>query len=451
MFFSEDELICNYEVLQGYWEKPLALWYKWPKRFHLLPAHDNDRPFGWAFIALNQEVFGVNYYSQVACMIGWHSFNATLLYFFLKKITNLRQYALAGSILFVCCYPINSAAYYIGAIFDVSCATFVLLSLIFFQHRNKSRFFSVLSVLCYYFSIRAKLISLLLPVVITVLSIYEIEGKAFRTKIIESIKASWFYYVPLALILVHLYAKGQLGKEMSETDPYYMDFSFYQFYKNLDFYAGRILHINNQLIIKLYLLIILLLSIIGKNKLMIISILCSILMMFPVMFFRQHSFDIYMYVPSIFYVMIFINIFIVLNEMMKFKRHCFILLMISLSLSALSINSARYTDHSSAEKKVRTDTGLIYNYLVSNRENIKPNTKLYISGVKSIERNQNSYWKLIDYLIFIAIKDHSVKAYTDNLYPNLAEKFKLDPGPKIFLQYEEKNGIESLSTSSNGI
>jgi len=439
MFFVRDEIIVNY------WSWKL----NWQDFFYLFPngKHD-DRPVGWIFVNLINYAVGLNYHAQLSFFIIVHFINTILLYKFVKTIFTEEYYSFLAAFIFACHFPANSTVHYIGAVFDLLCCTFSLISLILFQKNQRVALF--FSVLCYFVSVRSKEMSVLLPGVLTLLVWAQYNGR--QQEMLKNIlRRCWPFYIVLLMMMAFFLSSKRIGYDVDVNHPIAMKFSSGVFIDNLKLYLLTLMFYTNQHLIIMLSFFAFAASLLGNYRLMFFSAMSFILMLTPVLFYTHHRFNWFLYIPSIFFsivIVIFIrNIISLINKIFfgKFTIYSVkIMLFTVVFFMILSIPlTERYHNYMNEEKKERIPIGKLYTYLKERIPLVKTGTHFYLKNIPNIAANQAPDWLILDYLFRIIYEDDSLVVFTDNMYPNIFDKYVNDMSPSIFLEYSE-NGFNQV-------
>jgi len=439
MYFSQDELLLNYWTnVSGF--PPL----------NLFSTKHDDRPTGWALIYLLNRLNKNNYHIQLISILCLHLTNSFLLYILLKKRNINKVLSACGAIIFTHNFPANKSAFYIGAVFDITCCTFLLLSLIYYS--NKYIYKTSLSLIFYHISVRSKEMSIFLP--------FYLLCSEFITK--NTTTKNFAKYISPFLIILLLciasYATRDFFQINSFTDGnfYQLNFSFNTIGSNFIHYVRQIIPDNNfilSVIILLYFI-----GLIQLNRNLIISIVGFVLFLLPVLAYKYHRADYFLYVPNIFFSMAIIysinsksrdcllklNFFSKLNlftlNTSSFARMPIYLIIISLFFQNLSPNSS-LNKYLSNEIKTREPLAILNTYIKNNFSYIKPETKFYLKGIPNISENETDTWHIMGYVLGLITDNKFMVVFTDNVFSNLEEKYLLDSAPKIFLEYQYGNYV----------
>ncbi len=204
--------------------------------FHFFPTmFYNDRPMRAVFLKVLNSLFGLNYQIYHIIFILLHLLNVYLVYKMgvllfgfgeKKSVVNKEYKALCVAAIFGIYAPTLMAVSWISAIADLLCCFFTVVSLIFYLKARKdinnkyNGYFMVMSILFYYFSLRSKEMSLILPVL---LLIFEICCMFWENK---SVRIDIYLIIHLLIMLFFtamLFAGG--SSEVLADNPYYQSFS----------------------------------------------------------------------------------------------------------------------------------------------------------------------------------------------------------------------------------
>jgi len=135
-----------------------------PRQFYL------DRPVGMILIKVTYDLFGVNYSAFGIVWLLIHLLNCWLIYQFTKNYLSPVG-AFWISILSCAWFSANTALAWTAAVYDVTCATFCLLTLVLHQStiRRRSFLISVAQIISHLLAIRSKeiAIGLVVPLFLT--------------------------------------------------------------------------------------------------------------------------------------------------------------------------------------------------------------------------------------------------------------------------------------------
>jgi len=436
IFLSQDELILNYWS----WRCDLN------NLFHFLPtAKHDDRPTGWLAINLIYELFGANHRMQLVSILIIHWVNSLFVFRIAQKILKVEFISFLCAFLFACLYPANSAILYIGAIFDIMCGFFILLSFIMFIEYASvpSKAFSVL---CYFIALRAKEMAFAMPFV---LAFYYLATECLEVSlksIFKIVKQIWPFLMVLVLIAVIYVKVGKVGgKILPSTHPYFMEFDFRTFYRLINHYMSRLSWIPEQFHPASLLAIIAITGIIFRQKILLATIFSLIAILTPVLFYPNHIFDLYMYTPSIFFAIlvgsllkimyVFSNNFMRL-EMVNTRRLIKLVIIASVVvLTSASVHSREYQEKMRGELAIRKPLAILASTILLKYSAVKNNSTFYISGLPNVGVNQGPNWPEITHLIRIVCRNKTLNAVTDNVAHNIKDKYIADKGSKIFLTW----------------
>ncbi|BCN32214.1 hypothetical protein [Anaeromicropila herbilytica] len=206
--------------------------------FSFLPSKSyNDRPIGLMFIKVLNILFGLNYQSYHIVFGIVHFINIILVYKISKLVFDgvdekLKIYfsVIAAAVFGI--YPASlMTVSWISAVYDILCCLFTLLSLYFYLksriNLDYCNFYALISIICFYFSIRTKEMSLTLPLIILVYELW----KSLDEK--KRIKLRWYLFFQLFMMVffvLRLYLSGV--KNVTPDNPYYQSFNIFSLFKN---------------------------------------------------------------------------------------------------------------------------------------------------------------------------------------------------------------------------
>ncbi len=191
----------------------------------------NDRPMGLAFIKILIQIFGTNYLLFHMVFVGFHLLNVFLLYCIVGLLfkefaveDELNIYGIIAASVFGVFPTSLMAVQWFSAVYDLLCCTALLLSVLFYLYAQREKkyclFYSFMSFMTYWVSLRCKEMSLALPVIFLV---YEV-GVAVKRK--EKLKIHYVLIVQFLFMVVYAILLFTGGQDSTPPDnPYYLTFN----------------------------------------------------------------------------------------------------------------------------------------------------------------------------------------------------------------------------------
>ncbi|MDR7814994.1 ArnT family glycosyltransferase [Lacrimispora sp.] len=322
--------------------------------FNVLPTRTyNDRPIGLMFIKSLNILFGLNFQAYHIIFAFIHYFNIFLIYkiaciLFDSIVGEEKKYLsiIAASVFGI--YPLSiMSVSWISAVYDLLCCLFVLLSIVFYlKARASERYehnYAIISLVCFYLSIRTKEMSLTLPLI---LGIYEI-WLALKMK--TKLKINWYLMVSIIIMFLFVFLLFGGGiEDIGPDNPYYQDFGVFNLLRNAVKYlflyfdwsnaefifhkysAGAIIGVLFFVVLFLYALY---LAIKKRDYSIIFLIFCIGISLSVVLTMVNMQHRLYLYIPSIF-IGITISTFIckILKTKMKYLWEISLVIILGLYL-----------------------------------------------------------------------------------------------------------------------
>lgn len=291
-FDNDDIYILSWSHIQS----PLVF-IKDTLNFETLRTDSLYRPAGALAFCISYRLFGLNFLAFHLIANGIHLFNVFCLYRVIHKLVPEKYCALLGAFIFSF-HIANISIYWFFYIYDLLCASFLLLSLFFYIKSSGAfnlKFF--LSFCFFIFAVRSKEMAFTFPLILTM---YEIlvgrkisESKTSLKRIYTS---NWpFYAITITAILMKLSASLRVEKE----HPYALNFSLYSILESLRFYLGTVLNFYDfSLITTCVLLFILaILPLIFRSTTLAFAYFFALISLIPVLPVAAHRTPYYLYVP----------------------------------------------------------------------------------------------------------------------------------------------------------
>jgi hypothetical protein len=207
------------------------LWGPYSNAVHFFPvAFYNDRPIGFAFFKLLDELFGLDYTRQVACLLAIHFANCVLAFVLFRRLGAGVPLSLAAMGLYASLSTTVLTATYIGSAFDVICLFFILASaLAVLSHKRGS---TALSAVLFLAALRSKEFAIVTPVLLTILVVLNSP---------RLIRRLWMHYLILLVFGVrYLFLLPSFLARSPAQDPYHMDFHVATVLQSLAYYTTLI-------------------------------------------------------------------------------------------------------------------------------------------------------------------------------------------------------------------
>ena len=425
--FHADEITLNYWSWRNDWQLML--------RVFPTGQHD-DRPIGMLFINLLYELFGFNYRLQLCAILFIHYINSILLFKLSNKVIDKKYISIIIVLVFALHYPANSATYYIGAIFDVLCCTFMLLTIICYLGISGKIFDAskIFSVLFFYLSLRSKEMTLLLPISLILLDL-TIKTKSQNFSIKNIFIKNLPYLMVSMLVGCIVFVNGLYGGvQLIPTDRYYMDFSFNTCMVVFNHYFSLLSWIPEDKYPFGIFLFLLAAGLCVRNKILLWACLSFFLILFPVLFFKNRIPDIFLYVPHVFFSIgcgCLINL--IFNKIKNINYELVVIVCVFVMLS-LTFSSKKYSDKINNEITNRRFVGSLILFLTK-KTHIEDNTKLYMTNVPIFYMRKGKSWHLTN-IINIIYDNDTLSFFTDNNYQKLYNDYIAAAGSNIFLRYD---------------
>jgi hypothetical protein len=234
----------------------------------------NFRPMGHAYYKVLGAWAGLNYRPYVAVLHGIHLLNVWLVWLLLRRMGAGVLPAAAGSLLFAFHMACFDGYWKPMFVFDVACATWVLLCLLLYLRGNW-----VLALIPYWLAYKTKEPAIALPVVL--LAHEYILGER-----------RWRRVVPFAVIAASFALQAIVGNRGSDND-YTLRFTLPAVWKTFRFYSSQILLLPYAGVLLLGL------ALLVKDRRARFGLLCIALFLGPLWFLPGRLFAVYLYVPLI--------------------------------------------------------------------------------------------------------------------------------------------------------
>lgn len=201
--------------------------------FHFSPSMSyNDRPLRMILLKLLNDLCGSNFQTYHVVLVAIHLLNVFLSYKVCAKLFQKNEYAnlyaiMAASIIGM--YPYSHmTVVWVANTPDMQCATFILLTLLFylrakdFQTISKQKIvYAVLSVASFYLALRCKEMALTVPIILVIYECYLALNEKKKVKVSGTLIAE----IVIMIVFVVILFAGK-GKSLSTPDAiYYQSFS----------------------------------------------------------------------------------------------------------------------------------------------------------------------------------------------------------------------------------
>ena len=435
------------EIFLNYWSWRVD----WQLFVHVLPTgkHD-DRPMGWLLINLLYELFGLNYRVQLFSILFIHYLNSLLLFKLSTKLFVNKYVAMIIALAFALHFPANSAALYIGAVFDLLCCTFMLASIIYYLDSDKSRINAslIVSLFFFYLSLRSKEMSLLLPVVLLTSDLLFRDGNGPLP--VGGIIRNNLPFMLVSLLTLSIFlVNGRIGASLvTHSSPYYMDFSLMTCLLLFNHYFSLLTWIPEIYYPALIFIILLALAILLRHRVLLWSLAGFLLIISPVLFYKNHVFDIFLYLPHVFFsIMVGCLVDIVFGEVHG-KLTGIVIVLCILSGLSLTFNSKMFKDKMRMEIDNRRSIDLLIDYLRDKYSQAAQYKNIYLAQMPDFYRKNGKNWHLTN-IYSLVYHDDTFSVYTDGSDDKLYHDYLLDKGSKIYLRY--RNGYDVVAESNDAV
>ena len=318
--------------------------------FSILPrSRYNNRPVGEIFVMLLHQIFGINSQGYHFVFVIIHLVNVYLVYeiakLFFKRfsVTEVTFSPILAAAIFGA-YPQSiMAVQWVAAVYDMLCCFFMLCSLYCFLKKDaKVRyygFYSMVSFFTYILSLRAKEMSLLLPLVFLLL---DLDSSQRRNQRIHISKVTGGCIVWLMVYLISLFSFP------ATTGAYQQSFSVISLLKNVFRYIGIYFDLGtgsmtfSEYTASMYFGIFVIIAIVvysvveikRKKRFLAFMICFTGFMLAPVLLMSNMQHKLYLYIPSVFIAMMFSYLATVFWG--KYKSFGSIVLILVLSIGAVN-------------------------------------------------------------------------------------------------------------------
>jgi len=175
-------LVVDRAAYKGYFQDDELDNLAWAPR--LPPAHylavalsprfqlNNFRPVGHFYFYLSERWFGLNFPKWIALLHAIHLFNIWLLWVLMRRLGSPPFAAAAACLFFGLHMALFDAVWKPMFVFDVLCATFCLLSLVFYVHRRW-----LLAFAAFWLAYKAKELAVMLPLVLAAVEFWFGKGE----------------------------------------------------------------------------------------------------------------------------------------------------------------------------------------------------------------------------------------------------------------------------------
>jgi hypothetical protein len=240
---------------------------------------NNFRPTGHFYFYAAEHFAGLDFPNYVAVLHFFHLFNVWLVWLLARRLGASAIPAGASALFFALHMALFDAVWKPMYVFDVLCATFCLLSVLFYSRERW-----VLSFLSFWLAYKAKELAVMLPVV---LAVYELWFG----------KRRWKPLVPFFAVSLSFGLQGLLLNPNRDNE-YTFRFTLAALAKTSVYYAGRVFLVPYLgFVVPLVLLIGALMRAGSKTPRLWFGIAMMALFFFPLLFLPGRLFAAYCYVP----------------------------------------------------------------------------------------------------------------------------------------------------------
>jgi len=272
--------------------------------FTFLPAAIyNDRPTGFILERVLYDRFGFNYTPQLCCFLTIHFSNCALAFLLLRRLGLERVLALASVGVFGVLSTTAQTATYLGAVFDVLGAFFVLTSTLAFL--SEWRGAKALSAVLFFFAMRTKEFAIVLPMLFVVLTAMEMPLKPAGQFLGEAIRRLWAILL-VWIIFVARYLSFVPSHHVSPDNPYLMHFDPATILTSFAYYGALVFGLENTMLGKsatiaaVALLSVLAYGITRRRIGLVFCVMAFVLLVLPVGTMPGQRSPYYAYAPQIF-------------------------------------------------------------------------------------------------------------------------------------------------------
>ena len=384
----------------------------------------NSRPVGWIIIKIFTKLFGFNFLFHSASLLLIHIVNMILVYYVAKnlfKFSNIN--ALLISIMFAV-WPTSTMAFtWDASIYDLFGCTTLLLCLVFYykveiaKNNVKKIITIILMLLIYYIGLRTKEMVIALPVILFIYSFYNYVILK-KNKLLDYLKKYSYIIVMIVIMFGYFLYTRYLNSLSSITtsidNPYYYTFSikvlltnlFRYIYLFFDFNSISLMYNDGGLLYPVILFtftfVLAIVDIIKKKDytllLLGITFVCIIL---PVLPMKNMQHILYLYMPSIFLIMIIFNL---LSRIVKPSLNYVIIIIFVLFLVVNSEGVITYRNWWLNTTNFDKNT---YDYLVSTKGKHKNSKEFCVNNVD--ESTYYSYFYGPGAIINVAYEDNDIE------------------------------------------
>lgn len=236
-------------------------------------SEKNVRPVGAYFYRWTGRAFGLDYQKYIPWLFGLHLLNGALLYLLLRRKECSEQGAWAGMLFFVFHAALLEAWWKPMYIFDLSCATLILLSWLLIRN------YWPLAWLAFWLAYKAKEIALFFPVLLLMDALLLQQGRLWVV-------------TPFLLTSLSFGVQAVLVNRARDNN-YTLRFGLESLWVCLSFYwrQAGLSRFGAALLLPL--------AYLGKDKQVWISLAGCLALMTPLLFLPTRLFSVYLYVPFV--------------------------------------------------------------------------------------------------------------------------------------------------------
>ncbi|HVW87226.1 MAG TPA: hypothetical protein VHB50_21215, partial [Bryobacteraceae bacterium] len=231
----------------------------------------NFRPVGHIYFTLMGRAFGLDFPPYITPLVTLHLLNSLLLYLLLRRLAIDQWRALAGVAFFTLSATALDAYWKPMYVFDLTCATFCLASMLLYAHRRW-----ILSFIAFWCAYKAKELAVMLPAVLVAYEYWFGERRFARL-------------IPFLAVSLSFGLQG-IFLNPNKDNEYTFRFTFAALGKTIPFYAKRFLFIPFSGLALLPLALI-------RDRRIRFGLTATVCFLFTLLFLPGRLFEAYAYLP----------------------------------------------------------------------------------------------------------------------------------------------------------